>query len=85
MKVCKGCGTDMSSFRGGCPICYGTSKDSGIPIEVEEPKGYICLYCKKISKEAEAFANPHPDYPDFQKGGKYEGLGKHYDGCRGWD
>ena len=89
-KYCKGCGTELTATNGkgelACPICFGMNKDSGVVVEKpDNEKGYVCLYCKKISKKPIAFSNPEPTGVHFQKGGKWEGLGEHYDGCFGWD
>ena len=99
VTVCKGCGNKMEAKNDkgepSCPICFGTSKDSGVPIEVRIPEVLKCSYkCGSMAVWS--------DTKNKWLINKWEGAwgcngevgslpfidavhGTYYCGCKGWD
>jgi len=75
--VCKGCGNKMVAIdekgNPSCPICFGLSPDSSIPVEVEVPDITRCRYCGQEAKVTQ-------DLPFYDSRDN-----SYYCGCRGWD
>lgn len=83
MTVCKGCGIQMEAIdkngKPACPICLGISPDNSVPMEIEMPDSFTCVYCKKTTPTEELLRQwKHIPFAEPSKR-------KYYCGCRGWD